>query len=198
MPYEYRKMTPEQRAEVIEYRRSRGYPLHSPPHPYHESGAYCITAANYEHVHIIEPDVRRTTFEAQLLTALDAIGDVVAWAVLPNHYHVLIALEDFPLLSTALQQLHGTTSRVWNLEDSLTGKRRVWYKFYVIRIRNEAHHCRALNYIHFNPVKHGYVETPYDWSWSSVMRYVEAFDREWLREQWRKRPSPEIDYNDVA
>src|SRR5713226_8838865 len=30
--YDYRKMTPKQRAEAVAYRRRRGQPLHSPPH----------------------------------------------------------------------------------------------------------------------------------------------------------------------
>ena len=197
MPYEYRQMTPEERAAVVEDRRSRGYPLHSPPHPYRGGGAYCITAANYEHIPIIEPATRRTAFEDQLLAALGALGEIAAWVILPNHYHILIVLDDFASLSAALKQLHGTNSRVWNLEDGLTGKRRVWYKFYDCQVRNEPHYYRALNYIHFNPVKHGYVTTPYDWPWSSVMRYVETFHREWLREQWKKYPPLFDDYGDV-
>ncbi len=197
MPYEYRKMTPEERAAVVEYRRSRGYPLHSPPHPYREGGGYCITGANYEHVPIIEPVTRRTAFETQLLKTLSVIGDVVAWVVLPNHYHILITLENFAALSAALKQLHGSTARAWNLEDGLTGKRTVWYKFYESQIRSELHYYRALNYIHYNPVKHKYAATPYDWPWSSVRRYEEAFDREWLREQWRKYLPPFNDYNDA-
>jgi hypothetical protein len=30
--YDYRKMTPEQRLEAVEYRRLHEHPLHSPPH----------------------------------------------------------------------------------------------------------------------------------------------------------------------
>ena len=197
MPYEYRNMTTEERAAVVEYRRNRGYPLHSPPHPYREGGWYIITAANYEHKSIIQPAERRTTFESQLLTALNAVGEVSTWVILPNHYHVLIMIESFDVLSITLKQLHGTTSRVWNLEDVLTGQRRVWYKFYDRWIRDEAHYYRALNYIHYNPVKHGHAETPYDWPWSSVMHYAKAFDREWLRAQWKAYPPPTNDFGDI-
>lgn len=58
VPYEYRHMTPEERAAVVEERRQRGYPRHSPPHPYREAGWYCITATNYEHAHIITSPTR--------------------------------------------------------------------------------------------------------------------------------------------
>ncbi|HQE91851.1 MAG TPA: transposase [Anaerolineae bacterium] len=197
MPYEYRTMTPEERAAVVAYRRSKGYPLHSPPHPYREGGWYIITAANYEHNPILQPAERRTAFEDQLLITLNAIGEVGAWVILPNHYHVLTMVESLDVLSAALKQLHGTTARTWNLEDALTGQRRVWYKFYDRWVRNEAHYYRALNYIHYNAVKHRYAETPYDWPWSSVTRYVEAFDREWLRVQWKAYPPPTSDFGDV-
>lgn len=189
MPYEYRQMTPEERAVVVEERRQRGYPLHAPPHPYREGGWYCITAVNYEHAHILEPAARRTAFEDQLLTELDAaqVG-IGSWVILTNHYHCLVNVESLDHLSAVLKHVHGSTARTWNLEDGLTGQRKVWYKFYDRFIRNERHYYHALNYIHYNPVKHGYVESPYDWPWSSVHLYADTYGREWLREHWSKCP----------
>jgi putative transposase len=29
-----------------------------------------------------------------------------------------------------------------------------------------------VDYIHYNPVKHGLVERPADWRWSSIHRYI--------------------------
>jgi len=60
-------------------------------------------------------------------------------------------------------------------------------------IRDDAHYYRALNYIHYNPVKHGYVENTYDWQWSSLSLYYEDYGRDWLREQWNAHP-PEKDF----
>ena len=31
-----------------------------------------------------------------------------------------------------------------------------------------------VDYIHFNPVKHGYVSAPGDWPWSSFPRFVRS------------------------
>jgi hypothetical protein len=36
MPYESRRMSPEQREIVLRLRESKGYPLHAPPHPLNE------------------------------------------------------------------------------------------------------------------------------------------------------------------
>jgi len=59
-------------------------------------------------------------------------------------------------------------------------------------IRDQAHFYRALNYIHSNPVKHGYVVDAYDWPWSSLGSYVEEHGRGWLRDKWRQHPPGEF------
>jgi REP element-mobilizing transposase RayT len=41
----------------------------------------------------------------------------------------------------------------------MTGRRKVWYSFRDRAIRDERHTYHALNYLHFNAVKHGYVES---------------------------------------
>ena len=92
---------------------------------------------------------------------------VFGWVVLPNHYHVLVGIESLDQVSAALKQLHGVTSREWNLADQQTGKRRVWYKFADRVIRDDAALYRALNYIHINPLKHEYIDDPYAWPWRS-------------------------------
>ena len=184
MPYEYRKLSPKEREEIVHYRRQHGYPLHAPPHPFREAGAYLISVANFEHKAVMKTPARRTEFETLLLNALQEIAnELIAWVVLPNHYHILMSIHTFDDVSAALKQLHGTTSREWNIEDNLTGKRRVWYKFADTYIRNDEHLQIAFNYIHSNPVKHGYVSDPYEWPWSSLRMYCEDKGKDWLQKQ---------------
>lgn len=92
---------------------------------------------------------RRTQFEVQLLNSIKEIAEeLIAWVVLPNHYHVLISIQSLDDVSMALKHLHGRTSREWNIEDNLTGKRRVWYKFVDRYMRNQAQLGIAFNYVH--------------------------------------------------
>lgn len=191
MPYEYRKLSPKECEEIVNYRRERGYPLHAPPHPFREAGAYMISAANFEHKSVMKSAERLTEFESRLLNALREIADdLIAWVVLPNHYHFLACVHSLNHVSAALKQLHGTTSREWNIEDGLTGKRRVWYKFADTYIRNEGHLHTAFNYIHYNPVKHGYVSDPIDWQWSSLSLYHDDMGKDWLQENWKSYIPP--------
>ncbi len=191
MPYEYRKLSPQERETLVAYRREHGYPLHAPPHPYREAGCYLITAANFEHAPIMAAPARLSEFEADLIKALNGIrAETIAWVVLPNHYHFLANVESLDYVSAALKFLHGTTSRRWNLEDDLTGKRRVWYKFYDRALRNEEQVRQTFNYIHYNPKKHGYANDVYRWAWSSLRLYEEDRSCDWLNTQWTSTPIP--------
>jgi len=51
----------------------------------------------------------------------------------------------------------------------------VWQRrFWEHTIRDQADLNAHLDYIHFNPVKHGLVERVSDWSWSSFHRYMQS------------------------
>jgi len=197
MPYEYRKLSLSERDQLVEFRRQQGYPLHSPPHPFREAGTYLITAANFEHAPIMAFPERRTEFQVILLKGFEEIrAEIVGWVVLPNHYHILANIESLDLVSDVVRYIHGSTSREWNLQDSLTGKRKVWYRFSDRLMRDEIHSNQTLNYIHHNPIKHGYVEDVYDWSWSSLIMYTEEKGKEWLSENWDMHTPPSDFGND--
>lgn len=187
MPYEYRKLSPQEREKIVKYRRERGYPLHAPPHAFRDAGAYLISATNFEHKPIMKAPARRTEFEILLLNGLKEIDiELIAWVVLPNHYHFLATIHSLDDISEALKLLHGRTSRNWNLEDDFTGKRRVWYKFADTSVRDHTHLHTAFNYIHHNPVKHGYVSSPENWHWSSLALYYGDKGRTWLEDHWQE------------
>jgi putative transposase len=69
--YDYRVMTPEERARVNDYRRRRNLPKHSPPHwAMGFSSQYLITASCFEHAQIIGKSLERLTeCEEKLLDA---------------------------------------------------------------------------------------------------------------------------------
>jgi putative transposase len=53
------------------------------------------------------------------------------------------------------------------------GERGVWQRrFWEHFIRNEDDLKRCLDYLHYNPVKHGLVSSVKDWQWSSFHRFV--------------------------
>jgi len=62
------------------------------------------------------------------------------------------------------------------------GRRGVWQpRYWEHRIRDDGDYERHRDYIHLNPVTHGYVARPEDWPWSSFHRHVKMG---WLDPHW--------------
>lgn len=96
---------------------------------------------------------------------------LMAWCVMPNHVHVLIA--PTAPLARIVQSWKSYTGR-WALEKNaelglgVPGKH-FWMREYWDRyIRNENHFAQTLRYIHENPVKAGLCSEPQNWTWSSA------------------------------
>lgn len=186
--YLYRQLTPEWQAELLRYRRLRGYPLHEPPHLRDAEGWFLITAATYEHrPHFNTEEDRRWLLEELFHELHAARIPLNGWVVVPNPYHLLAQCRPLSAISQPLRRVHARTALELNRRAGLIG-RQIWYRFTDRRIRSERHYYTTLNYIRFNPVKHGYVEKPLDWLCSSVHWYLEHFSVEWLRDVWRKYP----------
>ncbi|MHB9026857.1 MAG: REP-associated tyrosine transposase [Armatimonadota bacterium] len=186
--YRYRQLNPSEREELLAYRKSVDLPLHAPPHLLQEGDWYLITAATYEHVPYFTTEQERLQLLKDLLGTLHTANLFCnAWVLLPTHYHLLTHCATSTALGTLLGQVHGRTSRAINLRDQAHG-RRVWYKFTDRHIRSQRHYYTTLNYIHYNPVKHGYVNDIADWKCSSFPWYLDRFGEEWLADIWHKYP----------
>ena len=186
--YDYRKMTPEERQRVLQQRRERGFPLHAPPHFRGVSGTYLITSACYEHRPVFENPDDLSWLVNETLDAFTAANlPHPAWVFLPNHYHVLVETKDLSIVSKALRLLHSRVATAINGRHRQRG-RKVWYGFSDRLIRNKRHYFASVNYIHYNPIKHGYVERMGDWPWSSLHEYMETQGKEWLVHIWKAYP----------
>jgi putative transposase len=61
-------------------------------------------------------------------------------------------------------------------------KQKIWQqRFWEHQIRDDRDFAAHVDYIHYNPVKHGYVKSPRDWKYSSFHRYVKKglYDINW-------------------
>jgi putative transposase len=129
-------------------------------------------------------------FEERLTSALRCCSkDVVAWCVLPNHYHALVESENIQSVLHSIGLLHGRLSWEWNGEDNQRG-RKVWFNCLDRPIRGERHFWATVNYIHNNPVHHGYAKRWQDWPLSSAAGFLERVGRAEAEGIWRKYPIP--------
>jgi putative transposase len=186
--YLWRKLTPEQQREVLAYRIQQHRPWHSPPLLF-EEGQFHLSAACYEHQpHIGFELSRMADFTEQLLAVFQvARYELMAWCVLPNHYHLLAKTRSLKQLKQELGRLHGRTAREWNQAEQMAG-RTIWHRCADRAMRSERHYWATVNYIHNNPVHHGYVAQWTDWPFSSAHEYLESIGREKAREIWLEHP----------
>jgi len=79
------------------------------------------------------------------------------------------------------------------------GMRGIWQpRFWEHTIRDEEDFRRHVDYIHYNPVKHGYASCPHAWAWSSFSRWVDSgvYERNWCCECRDDKP-PTTDFKDI-
>ena len=129
--------------------------------------------------------------EAVKCTRADRPFRIDAWVVLRDHMHCVITLppgdDDFSNRIKAMkirfvQALPPTEWGVHRYEwrrvnERGTRQRRFWEH----AIRNEGDYARHMDYVHFNPVKHGYVSMVAHWRHSTFHRWVKAgaYPRDW-------------------
>ena len=103
---------------------------------------------------------------------------VDAIVILPDHLHALGTLPaGGSIFSTHWWLIKATLSRRPHLTERVSASRSrkrergIWQRrFWEHTIRDDDDFVRHVDYIHFNPVKHGYVERVQDWPFSSFHR----------------------------
>ena len=161
---------------------------HHPPHIYLDDTWYIVTAATlYTRRYLSASRAKALVIDklSELVTSYAVT--LRAWVILDNHYHVLFKSrlgEDLPRF---FGQLHGATSRQINLWDEAAG-RQVWHNYWDTCIRSEEDFWIRFNYIHNNPIKHGYVKRLEDWPYSSYHHWLATKGSDWLDDCWARYP----------
>ncbi|MEL7026964.1 MAG: transposase [Pseudomonadota bacterium] len=130
-------------------------------------------------------EIERLSDAVRLTRAEQPFG-IDAWVVLPDHLHCVWTLpagdRDF---STRWRLIKSRFSRGLPMgrrraSHIARDERGVWQRrFWEHHTRDEADYAAHLRYCWTNPVKHGFVERPEDWPYSSVhsdARYVPGAD----------------------
>lgn len=103
-----------------------------------------------------------------------------AWVVLPEHMHALWTLPehdaDFPRRWQAIKMAFSrriATGEVRSASRMARGERGIWQRrYWEHTIRDGRDYATHLNYVHFNPVKHGLVTDVAAWPFSSFHKAV--------------------------
>jgi putative transposase len=106
--------------------------------------------------------------------------NIIAMVVMPDHLHAIWQLPEgdanfsmrWSLIKAGFSRALPKTETI---ADSRQNKRErgIWQRrFWEHVIRDDTDLENHIAYIHFNPVKHGYVQRAADWSYSSIHRYI--------------------------
>jgi len=106
--------------------------------------------------------------------------ETVAICVLPDHIHAIWSLPegdaDYPMRWSLIKSgfTRGLKANAARSPSKIAKRERgIWQRrYWEHAIRDENDLERHIDYIHFNPVKHGYVSRVCDWPHSSFHRYV--------------------------
>ena len=136
-----------------------------------------------------------------LIQQIDLLRDVVrhvrekhpfhidGWVVLPDHMHCIWTLphgdDDYVkrmrLVKTFFSKNIPKTERRSRVRHK-KGERGIWQRrYWEHTIRDERDYSVHMDYLHYNPVKHGYVDRVMDWPHSTFRHHV----KQWLYpENW--------------
>jgi putative transposase len=146
-----------------------------------------------------QPILRGSQEVARLRSAFRAIRathpfEISAMVVLPDHLHCIWQLPDddsdfaerWMLIKRHFSLTTPATEEVVSQSRRLKRERAIWQRrYWEHRIRDEDDFARHLDYIHYNPVKHGYVASPWDWAYSSLAACAR---RGWYLPNWGTHP----------
>ena len=104
-----------------------------------------------------------------------------AMVVLPDHLHAMMTLPDddndyatrWMLIKQGFSLKMPKTEKI-NKNRQARGERGIWQRRYWEHfISDENDYEKHFDYIHYNPVKHGYVKQAVDWEYSTIHHYIE-------------------------
>lgn len=118
--------------------------------------------------------------------------EIDAIVILPNHLHMIIQPDDNKTYPNIIKRIKVDFSRnidvtkIEDYEESESKKSKnekdIWQRRYwehTITDENDLYSC--IDYIHYNPVKHGLVKQAREWKYSTFEKYVKQglYDENW-------------------
>lgn len=96
---------------------------------------------------------------------------VIAYCLMPNHYHFLFRPEEDGAVSPFLQRLFNSYTQAFNKQQGRSGTLFEGRPKSVL-VDTDAYVIHVCRYIHLNPVEAGLVAHPGDWPYSNYLEWV--------------------------
>ncbi len=150
-----------------------------------QGGVYFFTLVTHERRAILCDEPIRVALRQSIIKVRETMPfEILAWVLLPDHLHCIWQLpendNDYSKRWGIIKRLTTQSCNQYQLSPhSLShskvskNERGIWQRrFYEHKIRNEQDFINHMNYSHYNPVKHGLVNSVKDWEFSTFHKYV--------------------------
>jgi putative transposase len=150
-------------------------------------GTYFFTVVTYRRRPILTQELGRACLRKAIAQIRSKwTFDIVAIVLLPDHFHTVWTMPRGDAnYSRRIRRIKeqftrrylecGGTELLQSPSREAHGQRGVWQKrFWEHTVRDEEDLKRCVDYVHWNPKKHGLVTRVRDWPWSSFHRFVKA------------------------
>ncbi len=130
--------------------------------------------------HVLNRAVRRATlfqnnrdYAAFLTVVREGLArstvKVIAYCVMPNHWHFVIQCERVADLSKTMHWITGTHAQRWHVDHGTRGTGPLYQgRFTALPVQTERYFIRLCRYIERNPLRAGLVGRAEQWGWSSL------------------------------
>ena len=148
-------------------------------------GTYFFTVVTYRRREILtEPESRAILRAVINKVKRDHPFTIDAWVLLPDHIHSIWTLppgdneyaKRWGMIKAGFsKQVKSLFHREEWMNETKSRRREgtIWQRrYWEHQIRNEEDYRKYMDYLHYNPVKHGWVRRVIDWPYSTFHRYV--------------------------
>ena len=170
---------------------------HAPPHLYRPGAKYFITASTFRKIKLFDGKAKEKLLSSLLRSCNNHGWKLEDWVILDNHYHLMLnAPENKMNLSRFVSEYHKFTAMfIKKNNPKAIGLPKIFSNYWDTCVNYERSYYARLNYIYYNPVKHGYVEKAKDYKWGSFyFRYRE--EKGYIEELREKFPFDEVNIKD--
>ena len=166
---------------------------HAPAHLFLNNTPYFITGAIYLKKHLLQASATKS----MLLETIRHIFNRYRWelhhqVILHNHYHLMGKSRNGKDLSKIIRSIHSISAI--EIRKVTEYDLNVWWNYWDYCPRDVVDYYNHLNYMFYNPIKHGLVKNLREYPFSSFIELYENVGREKLALQFSEYP----DYRTMA
>ena len=157
----------------------------TPAHLYMDDTSYFITSAIYQKRPLLKTDALKRGLLDSIRSSMDVFGWTLEhWVILDNHYHIMAHSRYGVDLTELMRRLHGSSAHA--IIAATHCEKPVWWNYWDYCPRDERDYLVHLNYLLYNPVKHGYVADLKEYPYSSFHNLMREMGKESLAKQFRE------------